>query len=231
MPSPPTVTLQFVPAWESPRDGANDVAIIAQNQRQAILGAALFFFFISKERNVSLLAALSHLFFFLTLLICSFIYFIYLVEDSLSRLFLFHSSYRCISTSCLMSYQCYGWVLLLCENIIHVWNRRDGSSARSLRKHLQNAVILFMSPTSVASNAALCDVQRQSRIRACIYFQSLISGTWTQSSLTPLIWRKNLGTAAKSVNVLDCRIARIVLTHRVRTARRQRFHKICLSVF
>lgn len=85
-----------------------------------------------------------------------------------------------------------------------------------------------MSPTSMASNAGLGDVQRQNRIQACIYFQSLISGTGTQSSLTPLIWRKNLGTAAKSVNVLHCRIARIVLTHRVRTVRCQRFQKIYL---
>lgn len=222
MPSPPTVTLQFVPGWESPRDGANDVAIIAQNQRQAILGAALFFYLEREERvtvgSVKPPFLFSH----------SIKLFIYSAEYSLCRLFLFHSSCRCISSSCLTSQQCYEWVSLLCENTTHVWNRRDGSSARSLRKHLQNAVVLFMSPTSMASNAGLGDVQRQSRIQACIYFQSLISGTWTQSSLTPLIWRKNLGTAAKSVNVLHCRIARTVLTHRVRTARRQRFQKICL---
>lgn len=53
MPSPPTVTLQFVPGWESPRDGANDVAIIAQNQKQAILGAALFFFYLEGEERVT----------------------------------------------------------------------------------------------------------------------------------------------------------------------------------
>lgn len=41
-------------------------------------------------------------------------------------------------------------------------------------------------------------------IWACIHFHSLISGTRPQRSLTPLIWRKILGSTTKSVNAPHC---------------------------